>query len=218
VLGGLFGLVVTLLFFFRQAAVKKGIEGSILPKGIWSGIKSMLPAIYILVFAWAIVDLIGQLETGAYLAGIVENSNMDTSFLPFLLFIVAGVMAFSTGTSWGSFGILLPIAGDIAAATDINLLLPAMAAVLAGAVFGDHCSPISDTTILSSTGAGCNHIDHVMTQLPYALISATIASLGFLVLGFSGSTILGLITVIVLIVLFTVIASRKFKLEAVEMK
>ncbi|MFP3361571.1 Na+/H+ antiporter NhaC family protein, partial [Planococcus sp. SIMBA_143] len=79
--------------------------------------------------------------------------------------LVAGIMAFSTGTSWGSFGILLPIAGEIAAASDVTILLPAMAAVLAGSVLGDHCSPISDTTILSSTGAGSNHIDHVITQL-----------------------------------------------------
>ncbi|OCA87121.1 hypothetical protein A8F95_07580 [Bacillus wudalianchiensis] len=83
---------------------------------------------------------------------------------------------------WGSFGILLPIAGEIAAVTDLNLLLPMMAAVLGGAVFGDHCSPISDTTILSSTGAGCNHIDHVMTQLPYALLAAVFTGIGMLFL------------------------------------
>ncbi|QVY60994.1 Na+/H+ antiporter NhaC family protein [Cytobacillus gottheilii] len=218
VLGGVIGLIVTLLFFTRQVTVKKGIEGSVVFKGIWSGIKSMLPAIYILLFAWAIVDLIGQLETGAYLAGLVENSNMEISFLPFLLFIIAGVMAFSTGTSWGSFGILLPIAGDIAAATDINLLLPAMAAVLAGAVFGDHCSPISDTTILSSTGAGCNHIDHVLTQLPYALISAAISGVGFLILGFTDSTILSVAAIALLLIVFTFVGTRKFKLDMEQMK
>jgi tetracycline resistance efflux pump len=113
------------------------------------------------------------------------------------LFLIAGIMAFSTGTSWGSFGILLPIAGEIAASTDITMILPALAAVLAGAVFGDHCSPISDTTILSSTGAGSNHIDHVVTQLPYALIGACIAFIGYLILGFTGSTIAGLAVVVV---------------------
>ena len=96
------------------------------------------------------------------------------------MFILAGLMAFSTGTSWGSFGILMPIAGKIMIDAAPEMLLPALAAVLAGAVFGDHCSPISDTTILSSTGAGCNHIDHVTTQLPYALISAAIAGAGYL--------------------------------------
>ena len=129
----------------------------------------------------------------------METTNLNPSFLPLILFAIACIMAFSTGTSWGSFGILLPIAGDIAAATDINLLLPALAAVLAGAVFGDHCSPISDTTILSSTGAGCNHIDHVMTQLPYAVISAVTAAVGYVVIGFTGSTVLALLTVAVIL-------------------
>ncbi len=96
-------------------------------------------------------------------------------------------MAFATGTSWGTFGIMLPIAGDLAAATDIALMLPMLSAVLAGAVFGDHCSPISDTTILSSTGARCGHIDHVATQLPYAIGGAVVATFGFLVLGFTAS-------------------------------
>ncbi|MCM3093998.1 MULTISPECIES: Na+/H+ antiporter NhaC family protein [unclassified Cytobacillus] len=202
ILGGLVGLVVSLGLFFRQAFVLKGVKANVFGKGVWEGIKSMLPAVYILLFAWAIVDLIGRLETGKYLAGIVESTNMSTSWLPFLLFAIAGIMAFSTGTSWGSFGILLPIAGDIAAATDITLLLPAMSAVLAGAVFGDHCSPISDTTILSSTGAGCNHIDHVMTQLPYALISAGIAAAGYLIIGFTSSTVIALLAVAVLVAAF----------------
>ncbi|GLB59710.1 Na+/H+ antiporter NhaC family protein [Cytobacillus sp. NCCP-133] len=209
ILGGLFGLFVTMALFLRQAFVLKGINSNVIGKGVWEGIKAMLPAVYILLFAWAIVDLIGRLETGKYLAGMVESSNMSTSWLPVILFIIAGIMAFSTGTSWGSFGILLPIAGDIAAATDISLLLPAMAAVLAGAVFGDHCSPISDTTILSSTGAGCNHIDHVMTQLPYALISAGIASVGYLIIGFTGSTIFALLAVAVLVFAFALLAGNR---------
>jgi tetracycline resistance efflux pump len=196
VLGGVIGLLVTLAMFFRQAILLRGVQANVFGKGLLEGAKSMLPAIYILIFAWAIVDLIGRLETGTYLAGIVENSNLNLAFLPLILFLIAGVMAFSTGTSWGSFGILLPIAGEIAAATDITMILPALAAVLAGAVFGDHCSPISDTTILSSTGAGSNHIDHVVTQLPYALISAGIAVIGYIVIGFSGSTLAAVAVVI----------------------
>jgi tetracycline resistance efflux pump len=97
-------------------------------------------------------------------------------------------MAFSTGTSWGTFGIMLPIAGDLAGATDLALMLPMLGAVLAGSVFGDHCSPISDTTILSSTGARCNHIDHVATQLPYAVTVALVSCVGFVTLGFTQST------------------------------
>ncbi|MEH6452867.1 MAG: Na+/H+ antiporter NhaC family protein, partial [Psychromonas sp.] len=112
--------------------------------------------------------------------------------------VIAGTMAFSTGTSWGTFGIMLPIAGDMAAATDITLMLPMLSAVLAGSVFGDHCSPISDTTILSSTGARCNHIDHVATQLPYALSVAGISAIGFIALGFTGSLTVALLTSFVL--------------------
>jgi len=136
----------------------------------------------------------------------VESSNLNIAFLPVVVFIMAGFIAFATGTSWGSFAILLPIAGQIAGAADINLLLPVLAAVLAGAVFGDHCSPISDTTILSSTGASCDHMDHVSTQLPYALVSAAIAALGYITLGLTGSVWLGLATVLVgLLLLFTIL-------------
>jgi tetracycline resistance efflux pump len=212
VLGGLFGLIVTMVMFIRQAVVLRGVSSSVFGKGLLEGTKSMMPAIYILLFAWAIVDLIGRLGTGTYLAGLVGDANFNVSYLPLILFLIAGVMAFSTGTSWGSFGILLPIAGDIAAATDINMILPAMAAVLAGSVFGDHCSPISDTTILSSTGAGSNHIDHVVTQLPYALICAGISIIGYLIIGITGSSFLALVIVIaILIAIFMYSRPRQVK-------
>ncbi|MGJ9384095.1 Na+/H+ antiporter NhaC family protein [Salipaludibacillus sp. CF4.18] len=185
--GGIISLIVAIgISFSRRLPVK------ILGVGLGAGIKSMLPAIYILIFAWTIIEIIGALGTGEYLAGLVDE-HIQLGYLPALLFIIAAFMAFSTGTSWGTFGIMLPIAGDIAAVTDINLMLPVLAAVLAGAIFGDHCSPISDTTILSSTGAGSHHIDHVMTQLPYALIVGVIATLSFLALGFSGSVWIGLL-------------------------
>lgn len=207
--GGLIGFVVSLISFARQGSVFPEGAGSVFKKGVFEGIKSMLPAVYILFLAWTIVALIGELGTGTYLAGLVEQSNMNIGFLPAILFVVAGIMAFSTGTSWGSFGILLPIAGEIAAATDISLLLPALAAVLAGAVFGDHCSPISDTTILSSTGAGSNHIDHVMTQIPYAAVSAVCATAGYLVLGFTGSTLFGLLVTLLLLGVAALLLKRQ---------
>lgn len=204
ILGGLIGLIVTFAMFIRQAFILRGVKGSVFTRGFLEGLKSMLPAIYILIFAWIICDLIGRLGTGTYLAGIVENANINVAYLPLILFLIAGIMAFSTGTSWGSFGILLPIAGDIAAASDINILLPAMAAVLAGSVFGDHCSPISDTTILSSTGAGSNHIDHVLTQLPYALICAGIAIIGYLVFGLTENNILAIAIVVGILAAITI--------------
>ncbi len=155
------------------------------------GLLAMWPAIRILVLAWSIGAVIRDMETGKYLASLTQ-SGLPVALLPAMLFVLAGIMAFSTGTSWGTFGIMLPLAGDLAMASEPSLLLPMLSAVLAGSVFGDHCSPISDTTILSSTGAGCHHIDHVVTQLPYALLIALATILGYLALGFSGSTLLGL--------------------------
>ncbi|MDE5415316.1 Na+/H+ antiporter NhaC family protein [Alkalihalobacterium chitinilyticum] len=187
VYGGLLGLAAAVILTLSKKVAAKdfGI-------GLWAGIKSMLPAIYILIFAWTIIEIIGDLGTGAYLATLIDG-NIPLALLPVIIFIVAGAMAFSTGTSWGTFGMMLPIAGDIAATLDITMLLPMLAAVLAGAIFGDHCSPISDTTILSSTGAGSHHIDHVITQLPYALLVALISIVGFLVLGITGSMLIGFI-------------------------
>jgi len=208
--GGLIGVAVALFVFVMQMKKDEEIKGELFSKGIGEGIKSMLPAIYILLFAWTIIDLIGRLDTGGYLAGVVESVNMDVRWLPVILFLIAGIMAFSTGTSWGSFGILLPIAADIVAVVDIELLLPSLAAVLAGSVFGDHCSPISDTTILSSTGAGCNHIDHVITQLPYAIISAIVASIGFILIGFTGNVWLSLLISLVLIVVLAFLLGNKY--------
>lgn len=207
--GGLVGVIVAIAMFLRQSVVLKGVKTNVFGTGVWEGIKSMLPAVYILFFAWTIVTLIGDLGTGTYLAGLVEQSNMNVGLLPFLLFVIAGIMAFATGTSWGSFGILLPIAGEITAVTDVSLMIPALAAVLTGAVFGDHCSPISDTTILSSTGAGSHHIDHVMTQIPYAALAAIASSAGFLVLGFTNNAWLSLAVSVVAIILLAVLLKGK---------
>ncbi|MBU2705604.1 Na+/H+ antiporter NhaC family protein [Zooshikella marina] len=188
VYGGLGGLAVSVvLSVFRSLSIGD------YAKGLLNGLKAMLPAIYILVFAWMLTGIIGELETGKYLAGLVKDV-LNLAYLPLILFIVSGIMAFATGTSWGTFGIMLPIAGDMAGATEISMMLPMFAAVLAGSVFGDHCSPISDTTILSSTGASCHHIDHVVTQLPYALVTASVAAVGFLVLGFTDSTLMALMS------------------------
>ncbi|WP_099157637.1 Na+/H+ antiporter NhaC family protein [Virgibacillus ndiopensis] len=213
--GGLFGLAVTFILFFRHTSNGK-LSGKHFKIGLLEGAKSMLPGFTILIFAWSIVFLIGELGTGKYLAGVVDNANIGMTFLPFIVFIIAGFIAFATGTSWGSFGILLPIAGEIAATTDVTLILPMLAAVLAGAVFGDHCSPISDTTILSSAGSSCHHIDHVTTQIPYALVAAAIAGLGYIVLGIFGNVWLGLTTIIVCLVLMFMFMKKPEKVEAVD--
>lgn len=206
-IGGLLAVIVaTVLYGFQRNPKTKFFA-------IYQeGIRSMLPAIYILILAWMIGTIIDHLNTGGLLAELVKDLAISTDYLALLLFIAAGFMALATGTSWGTFGIMLPIAAQIAVVYDVNLVLPAMAAVLAGSVFGDHCSPISDTSILSSTGAGSNHIDHVITQLPYAFISAFAAGLGYLVLGLSGQVIIALATTlatIALIAFFLILLNDK---------
>ncbi|MGI2259560.1 Na+/H+ antiporter NhaC family protein [Shewanella sp. GXUN23E] len=186
--GALIGLGVTLAMVLMQ-----GIDKKLILKGLTAGAKSMLPAIWILLFAWTIAGVIGQMETGKFMASLASG-NIPFEMLPAVMFVLAGLTAFATGTSWGTFGIMLPIAADMAMGSHTAMMLPMLASVLAGAVFGDHCSPISDTTILSSTGASCPHIDHVVTQLPYALIVALISLVGYTVLGFTESVGAGLAT------------------------
>ncbi|MGO4999158.1 Na+/H+ antiporter NhaC family protein [Oceanisphaera sp. W20_SRM_FM3] len=187
VFGGVAGALVCVF-----GMVQQGVSLAHWRQTLTTGVKGMLPAIYILLFAWLIAGLISQLQTGQYLASLVQHS-LPLFLLPAVLFLLAGMMAFATGTSWGTFGIMLPIAADMTMAIDAQLLLPAMSAVMAGAVFGDHCSPISDTTILSSTGAACHHMDHVLTQLPYALSIAVVSLIGYVALGYSSSVLLGLL-------------------------
>lgn len=201
VYGGLIGLAAAMIPVLRQR-----IPAGEVVSTLWIGAKSMFGAILILLFAWSIGSVISDMATGKYLSTLVEGS-INPMFLPAILFLLAGLMAFSTGTSWGTFGIMLPIAGDLAAATDIMLMLPMLGAVLAGSVFGDHCSPISDTTILSSTGARCHHIDHVSTQLPYALAVAVVSTVGFLVLGFTSSLAVSFMSATVMFVVVCAILS-----------
>lgn len=189
VVGGCMAVFVATLciLFDRQVEIGEYFKSWII------GVKSMLGAILILFFAWTINNVVGDMKTGTYLSSLVSG-NLPVAVLPALLFILGSVMAFSTGTSWGTFGIMLPIAAAIAANSAPELMLPCLSAVMAGAVCGDHCSPVSDTTILSSTGAKCNHMDHVTTQLPYALTLAVATIMGYLAVGYTGSGVLGFIT------------------------
>ena len=205
-----YGGLVGLLFSF-VIVIKQKIAFSLISKALWIGAKSMSGAIIILFFAWSIGSVIADMKTGAYLSSLVQG-NISLHWLPVILFVLSGAMAFATGTSWGTFGIMLPIAGDMAGATEISLMMPMLSAVLAGSVFGDHCSPISDTTILSSTGARCRHIEHVATQLPYALSMALVSAVGFIVLGFTNSLFTALFAsslAFVLVIFVMKLVSRK---------
>jgi Na+/H+ antiporter NhaC len=146
------------------------------------GISEMMPLALLMLFAFAISAVCRELETGAYVADITSQW-LSPSFVPFLVFLVSGFIAFSTGTSWGTFGIMIAIAVPMAQSMGAHELMT-IAAVLGGGVFGDHCSPISDTTIISSMSAATDHIDHVRTQMPYALLVGTATALIYLVMGF----------------------------------
>lgn len=187
------------------------IKAADYPKAVRQGISSMFGAITILILAWLISTVVSEMHTGDYLSTLVAD-NIHPGFLPVILFLLASVMAFATGTSWGTFGIMLPIAAAMAVKVDASLVIPCMSAVMAGAVCGDHCSPISDTTILSSTGAHCNHIDHVTSQLPYALTVAGAAAAGYLVLGMTQSAWLGFFaTGVVMTALIFILKDKKGK-------
>ena len=154
--------------------------------GVVEGVKSMLPANMILVLAWGISGVCrDMLQTPVFVQSVVTDGGFTAGFLPAVVFAIAAFLSFSTGTAWGTFGILIPIVVPVAQALDPTLLVVTLSATLAGSVFGDHCSPISDTTILSSAGAGCNHIEHVSTQLGYALVVAASCLVGYLVAGFT---------------------------------
>jgi Na+/H+ antiporter NhaC len=152
-----------------------------------AGIKAMAPAIIILTTAWTISGICRDgLNTGSYVAALVESSRMPTGLIPAIVFAASCGISFATGSSWGTFGIMIPITIDICDRVSPELSVIALAAVMGGSVFGDHCSPISDTTILSSPGAGCNHIDHVSTQIPYAVTVAAVCFAGYIIAGFTG--------------------------------
>lgn len=156
------------------------------------GIKSMTLVYIILALAWSIGSVTSELGTADYLVSLTEAS-IPPSLVPVLLFLIGAVVAFTTGTSYGTFAIMIPIAMPVAAAMDLPMSL-AIASVLSGGIFGDHCSPISDTTILSSAGSSCDHIDHVRTQLPYAVTAGVAGLVAFFVAGVTGTTWIGAIS------------------------
>ena len=191
-----------------DASVKLNYGGREITGSFVDGFKAMVPAILILTFAWSISGIMGAkggyLDAQAFVQNNLANSAFPQWLFPAIFFILAGAIAFATGTSWGTFGVLVPIAVTILGGSG-TLTILTVSATLGGAVFGDHVSPISDTTIMASTGAACNHIDHVKTQFPYAGIVAVIALLSYVVAGYVatlGGVLCALIMWAVVAVLF----------------
>ena len=189
-LGAFAGLVTAMVLYLPRKLMK--------PKEfiecIVGGIGNIVPPMLILILSWSLGGVCRQLiGTGVFISGFVNGSSLPMGFLPFLIFVIAALMSFSMGTSWGTFGMLIPIVTMICEADGAGaLLIPALGATLAGSVYGDHCSPISDTTILASTGADCKHIRHVETQLPYATLVAVVSAVGYLIAGFMGTPVVAL--------------------------
>ena len=188
-LGSLGALILIIIYFMCRKVLSFTDCMSCIPDGF----KQMVPAILILTFAWSLKSMTGLLEAGPFVSGLVQSATAVQLLLPLLLFVVAVGLSFATGTSWGTFGILIPIVTDVFS-SDLasvsnggaipSMVIVCISACLAGAVCGDHCSPISDTTIMASTGAQCDHVNHVSTQIPYAFTVAAVCMVGYLISGF----------------------------------
>ena len=180
VLGSSVALVFAIIFFMIRRVLSFTQCMACIPEGF----KAMVPAILILTFAWTLKSMTDSLGAAEYVAGVVKASaGSFMNFLPAVVFIIACLLSFATGTSWGTFGILIPIVLEVFGASGTALSTISMSACMAGAVCGDHCSPISDTTIMSSAGAQCDHVNHVSTQLPYAISVAGISFVTYLICG-----------------------------------
>ena len=206
VLGSSLALIITIAYYLVRQSLTFGECMDCLPDGF----KQMVPAMLILAFAWTLKSMTDSLGAATYVAGLVEHSAGGLmGFLPAIIFVVAVGLAFASGTSWGTFGILIPIVVSCFQDVDQQLMIISISACMAGAVCGDHCSPISDTTIMSSAGAQCEHLSHVTTQLPYALTAASVSFFTFLVAGFVKSALVSLVFGIVMLFLVLLFIRRR---------
>ncbi|KGF08685.1 sodium:proton antiporter [Clostridiales bacterium S5-A14a] len=179
--GSVLALILAIIFYTSRKVLSFTDCMECIPEGF----KAMVPPILILTFAWSLKAMTDSLGAAPYVANFVEHSaGSFMSFLPAIIFIIAVLLAFATGTSWGTFGILIPIVVAVFENNDPQMMIISISACMAGAVCGDHCSPISDTTIMASAGAQCNHINHVNTQLPYAFTVAGVSFVAYIIAGF----------------------------------
>ena len=215
VLGSISALFVSFLLYVPRHLMTL----KVFMEGMMRGVQAMIPANMILTFAWTISGVTRDLLSAPeFISSIVQNDiGFVGAVLPAVIFAIAGFLAFSTGTAWGTFGILIPIVVTVAQAIDptgsSEVVVISLSATLAGSVFGDHCSTISDTTVLSSAGSKCDHIEHVYTQMPYALIVAFCTFCGYVVAGFTNSLVLSLCTCAVLLGAAVLIICYKNKTE-----
>lgn len=211
VMGSSVALIITIAYYMIRQSLSFGECMECLPEGF----KQMVPAMLILTFAWTLKSQTDSLGAATYVAGLMEHSAAGLmAFLPAIIFLVAIGLAFASGTSWGTFGILIPIVVSCFQEVDPELMIISISACMAGAVCGDHCSPISDTTIMSSAGAQCEHLNHVTTQLPYAMTAASVSFFAFLVAGFTKSALISLAFGVVALFLLLLVIRAKVSRKA----
>ncbi len=207
-LGSFFALVITIVLYVTRKVLTFSDCMACLPDGF----KSMVPAVLILTFAWTLKAMTDSLGAAVFVENAVKGfAGGFMSFLPAIIFVIGCLLAFATGTSWGTFGILIPIVVGVFENSNPELMIISISACMAGAVCGDHCSPISDTTIMASAGAQCNHVNHVTTQLPYAVTVAVVSFVTYIIAGFVQSAWIALPAgmAIMLIVLFVIRKMQK---------
>ena len=204
-MGSLVAMILTIVYYCARRVLKFSECMACVPEGF----KQMVSPILVLTLAWSLKNMTDSLGLATFVAELVKRmpSSMMV-FIPAVLFLIACALGFASGTSWGTFGILIPIALAITKSSP-DLMIPVISACMAGGVCGDHCSPISDTTIMSSAGAGCNHLSHVETQLPYAMTAMIIAAISYVVVGFTKSAIPGLVVGIVILLAFVKMMKNK---------
>ncbi|MCI8298978.1 MAG: Na+/H+ antiporter NhaC family protein [Lachnospiraceae bacterium] len=181
VLGSFFAFIITIIFYAVRKVLRFNESMACIPEGF----KAMVPAILILTLAWTLKAMTDSLGAADFVEEAMKASATGlVRLLPAIIFLVGCFLAFATGTSWGTFGILIPIVVAVFSGKDENMMIMSISACMAGAVCGDHCSPISDTTIMASAGAQCNHVNHVSTQLPYAVTAAAVSFVTYIIAGF----------------------------------
>ena len=203
----IFATLITVMFMLVLYLPRKVITFKGFMDSFVEGFKMMIPAIGILIFAWSLKGMGDALEIASFVENLVGSNASASVMLPAILFLVAIFLSFSTGTSWGTFAILVPIAiAMFPGADNMQMMIIAVSSVLSGAVCGDHVSPISDTTVMSSAGAQSNHINHVTTQMQYAVVVAVVSAIGYVIAGFVHIwwLVLGISAVLLLVVLFVI--------------
>lgn len=204
--GSVVALILTIVFYIaRRVLTFKGAMDC-MPEGF----KAMVPAILILTMAWSLKGMTDSLGAAEFVAGAMESAAGGlVNFLPAIIFLVACGLGFASGTSWGTFGILIPIVVAVFEGSDHTMMIISISACMAGAVCGDHCSPISDTTIMASAGGQCNHVNHVNTQLPYAVLCAAVSFVTYIVAGFVQTAWIALpVGIILMLAVLFLIRSR----------